>query len=252
MRLSVLVNTLVVGWLFSQLSFGEEKKGMIPAHPKLLFEALPTKIDNWKMVESTGKTSLNVWLESSVKRKFVRIPSSDASKGQVTASAELSILDTAKHPQSNLQMFKNFEEFKMEGIQYLYIQGIPAIIQTGNSSMTANAQFLIKNRFIVTINLTNQPSKAVRFWYQLIKLGKLNAINDGKITPLPESFSAIEIDQMDPTKNAVFAVARGSSEVDLSSLSDEELANSILDESEIGGEEENERTERKRKRERDK
>lgn len=216
----LIVAGVGLGWMTAPAS-GQGTTGMVPAHPKVLFGVLPKQVENWKIIESTGRSGYSDWLESEVTRKYEEVLPPNNPQGKVAGVTEVSLVDTAKFPDSDLLKFSNFEEVNIPGLQHRFVGGNPAIIMSGNGGATSF--FLLKNRFILTIKIQNQPQEAIGSWFKLVDHGKLNGIPDGRITKSPGAVSSIWIDEMNPKNNQSYVAAIGDGNIDMSDFSEEDL-----------------------------
>jgi len=139
---------------------------------------------------------------------------------------KISIKDTAKVKGGELDLFNDFkpEKFPKEGYEYLYLGGFPAIV-VNYKSKGIEAQFLINDRFILTIVLRGQPYKNLKNWFDLVKFPTLKNIPDGLKVSVPDEFTVIEIDELNSSKSR-----RYNSSASLPEVADEEIKAANSDE----------------------
>ena len=178
------------------------KKGMMPVSPDLLFRALPKNVEGWKLKQSKGQLGIGIWVESEVLREFERVPRENDEKQEKPASTKITIKDTAKTKGGELDFFTDFKpgKFPAEGYEDLYLGGVPAIL-IKHENKELEAQFLIKDRFVLIIVMRDQLSRNLKTWFDKIKLSTLLAIPDEPKTYLPNDFTVIEIDELNPSKS---------------------------------------------------
>lgn len=181
------------------------KKGMVPVAPELLFKALPKSAEGWKLKQSRGRSGIGIWLESEVLREFERDIQQKGKKQEEPAATKIIIKDTAKAKGGELDLFDDFkpEKFPEEGYEYLYLGGVPAIL-ANYKNKEIEAQFLIKDRFILTIIMRGQSSKKLKNWFKRVKFSVLLAIPEGPKVYLPNEVAVIKIDELDPSKSSSY------------------------------------------------
>lgn len=175
---------------------------MYPASPTKLIKALPAKVEGWELTLSRGKTDIGMWLESRVTREYVRKQVAETTPSKKAPRVRLSILDTGEAEGTDLDLFADFAPAVSPegGYEYRFLSGFPAIITTLNES-EFEAQFLVDNRFILSIILRDTPNNQLKFWLKRIDLETLKRLPDTREISLPESFQSIYIDELTPGKS---------------------------------------------------
>lgn len=221
------------------------EEGMMPVNPQLLWGGMPDKLEDWKMLKSTGEMGLGSWLESKAIREYERKEPPPEPGQPKPAPAprmwtRILITDTGKHPDP-LAEFKDFStETPVEDsrIGKIRIQSWPTVTKTYDDGLIV-ANMMVAERFLVELILKNQPQRNLRDWCRHLDFSVLTKIPDTEVIPLPPEVLMIKLDQMNPKKNKGYMMATTSEaelEQELAS-EEEELREVMSDFLELGGEE---------------
>ena len=222
-----------------------DEEGMKPVNPQLLWEAMPGKLEEWKMLKSTGEMGLGSWLESKAIREYERKepPPAAGQPRSATASSmwtRILVTDTGKHPDP-LAEFKDFSsETPVEDsrIKKIRIQSWPTVTKTYDDGLIV-ANMMVAERFLVELILKNQPKRNLRDWCRHLDFSVLKNVPDTQVIPLPPEVLMAKLDQLNPKKNKVYMMATTSeSELEQElAFEEEELREEMSDFLEPEGEE---------------
>ena len=177
----------------------ESMTGIIPVDLSRLFTVMPEKEDGWKLTKSKGWRGQYRWLEAIVTRESEQVPD-EASKelDEKPAKVRLTIKDTCKYTQSDLRLFSEFTEKKDDVREYVYMNSIPTIVTESDKRTTA--QFLLYDRFVLSVTLFNLPKTELGEWFRKVEVESLASVKDGRIMAVPENFVEQTIDQLKKRK----------------------------------------------------
>lgn len=200
-------------WM-SHWGFGQnnEVRGILPAHPNQLFPVLPDSVEGWTLTRSKGWLGEGNWIESSVIRDFEELVDKAESERK-PGKTRLMIQDTAKFQKGDLSLFSNFKPAKYPRCEYTFSGKNPAIILKPKSGKNS-IQVLVRKRWIVTVQIENQPDDSLKKWLKLVALAKLAAIKDGPKISRPESLVSVSIDELSGKSSEAVTQTGGVLEVD--------------------------------------
>lgn len=203
-------------WVGSALSswLPAQESGHMPVSPRILLEALPRSVDNWTLRESRGGSDLGaVWLESYAVRRFEPSGRPGGSGSPGGKFVTLSVLDTAAHPGSDLEIFAGFAPGKAAGEEWVFVRvdGRPALVPRSGETMPNEMRVLVAGRFLVTLRMEGGVAGGMRFWLEQLDFERLERIPIGPLVPLPSGFSAIDIDELSGKSESDQTVSIGTS-----------------------------------------
>ena len=209
----VLSFLLLIGVNIGICQDANDEEGMKPVNPQLLWEAMASNLEDWKMLKSTGEMGLGSWLESKAIREYERKEPPPEPGQPKPAPAprmwtRILITDTGKHPDP-LAEFKDFStETPVEDsrIGKIRIQSWPTVTKTYDDGLIV-ANMMVAERFLVELVLKNQPQQNLRHWCRHLDFNVLESIPDTEVIPLPPEVLMVKLDQMNPKKNKGYMMA---------------------------------------------
>lgn len=185
------------------------RKPIIPVPPSELIKYLPSAPTGWELKESRAKSFYNEWLVSQASREFTHSPPPTGSRnpGSTPVPQQLTrvrITDTGY----SAALFGDFEEFKpgkYGSTESLYIDTLPA--RRISFSDGERLRVLLKARFVLEVEVRNQPPNAAVAWLKQLNFARLNAVPDSGIEKLPNPVTAVSIDELNPKLNGSYQVS---------------------------------------------
>jgi len=172
---------------------GDRLKGMMPVDLEVLFSALPEKSEGWELTKSKGWKGHYRWMEAVVMRDFEKVTVGEDGV-PVSRKVKMTLKDTCKFPESDIQLFSNFTPGKGATVERLYINSIPAIISERDTKLVA--RFLLEERFTLDITFYGVPQSKLADWFRRIDLKPLSTVQDGPIVTLPDHIVDQTINQI--------------------------------------------------------
>lgn len=178
----------------------------MPISPNELIKFLPRTPPDWELKESRAKSFYNEWLVSQANREFSH-PSSRQSPGAPPGPPQITRLrltDTGFCP----ALFGDFDQFKpgkYGNTESLYVGSFPA--RRIALSDGERLRVLIKARFVLEVEVHNQPPNTAVAWTQQFNLASLNSVPDSGIEKLPNPVTATSIDELNPKANSSYQVS---------------------------------------------
>lgn len=187
---------------------------LVPLAPADLIKFLPTTPTGWELKQSNAKNFFVEWLCSQATREFQRIPPPSVSGAATPAPPQVTVLkliDTGYFPGFN-GPFANFQVGKYGAFESLMINGMRA----RRSKLNANREVLqvsVRGRFIVSVEVQNQPPNSADGWLRLVDFQRISAITDTSGNQLPKPIVITSIDELTPSKNSTSKLFWGGSPI---------------------------------------
>jgi hypothetical protein len=183
-------------------------KPIIPVPPAELIKFLPATPAGWELKESRAKSFYNEWLVSQANREFSapsptqsRTPNATPAPPQIT---RFRLTDTGYSP----ALFGDFDEFKpgkYGNTESFYVDSLPA--RRISFSDGERLRILFKARFVIEVEVHNQPANAAVAWLRQMSIPHLNSVPDSGIETLPNPVTAVSIDEANPRLNSSYQVS---------------------------------------------
>lgn len=195
----IILSTLVIA---NHLSAEPPHKPVVPLEPAALIKLMPPTPAGWELRQSTAKNFFVEWLCGQATREYLRIPpntstTDTAAPPQITT---LKLIDTGYFPGFN-GSFANFQVGKYGAFESLVITGM----QARRSKLAANREALqvsVRGRFIVSVEVQNQPANSTDGWLRIVDFQNLARIPDTGSSDLPKPIIISSIDELKPSKNS--------------------------------------------------
>lgn len=188
----------------------EPARGMLPLEPKALLEFLPEEVEEWEQTRSRAETTQDGWIRTVAERRFERTRP-DAEEEAPPMVARLEIEDTGGYAPARA-LFVDFAPEVGEGYEKKLLDGFPAVlIDYGSSGFSA--EVLVAERFLVRVLCENQPKRFLGEWLKRVSLRRLSRVRPTEEVPLPESFTASILDEMDPSRSTSYELSTASGEL---------------------------------------
>ncbi|MGI8438131.1 MAG: hypothetical protein ACR2NX_14745 [Chthoniobacterales bacterium] len=181
-------------------------KPIIPLEPDQLLKFLPVAPAGWQLKKSTAKTFFVEWICSQATREFERIPPPNAPPAPAQ-STTVTLVDTGYFPAFN-GPFDGFRVGKYGAFESLMIGNMRA----RRSKMAADRESLqasVRGRFIVSVEVKNQPQTNEQAWLSTFNFPAINAIPDTGAETLPQPIKLKMIDELVPARNSTSTVYSG-------------------------------------------
>ena len=177
---------------------------IIPLKPEELLPLLPAPPAGWKLQVSKANTSFMEWMLTQANREFTYTPPpSTATAAGSPAPPQITrfrLTDTGYFPGFS-GVFADFHVGKYGNEESLMIESLPARrikLSNGDERLV----MFVKRRFLVQIEVQNQPVNAVLSWLKQIDLRRLAAVPDSGSTQLPRPIIVSRIDELEPKNNS--------------------------------------------------
>ena len=164
---------------------------------------MPTTPPGWELRQSTAKNFFVEWLCSQATREFRRVMPPTNQPGATPVVPQITVVtlvDTGYFPAFN-GPFANFQVGKYGAFESLMI----GAMQARRSKLAANREALqvsVRRRFIVSVEVQNQPSSNEETWLKAIDFPRITAIPDSGSGQLPKPIIITVIDELSPSKNS--------------------------------------------------
>lgn len=181
-------------------------KPIIPLEPDQLLKFLPAAPAGWQLKKSTAKTFFVEWVCAQASREFERIPTPNAPAAPAQCTT-VTLVDTGYFPAFN-GPFDGFKPGKYGAFESLMIGNMRA----RRSKMAADRESLqasVRGRFIVTVEVKNQPQASEQAWLNTFNFPAINAIPDTGAESLPQPIKLKNVDELVPTRNSTSTVYSG-------------------------------------------
>ncbi len=183
-------------------------KLVLPLLPADLLGLLPKTPDKWQLNQSQASNFVMDWASTRAIREFTYTPppTDTASPGVAPLPLDLriSITDTGYY-QGLIGDFDGSPAPKGSAVESLVLNDFPAR-QVAQGKTGERLRVLVNGRYIVQIEVQNQPANSTQQWLKLVNLTKIAALpTDGEET-LPRPYTVIRIDEMNPRNNSVSKV----------------------------------------------
>ena len=182
-----------------------EHRPVVPLPPADLLALLPKTVDEWQLKQSHANNFIMDWVFSQAQREFSYTPppSTTAQPGDPPPppmTLRFTITDTGYY--ANLMADLGPAATNKGGAETLTLNGFPArrmsVGQTG-----ARLRLLVKNRYVVQIDVQNQPTDSVQRWLGLLDPAKLAALPIEGEETLQRPFPITRIDELEPRNSSV-------------------------------------------------
>lgn len=178
-------------------------KAIVPIDPAELIKFMPATPAGWQLRQSTAKNFFVEWLCCQATREFQRVmPPTGQSTGtpappQVTI---VKLIDTGYFRAFN-GPFENFRPGTYGAFESLVINGMKA----RRSKLASNREVLqvsVRGRFVISVEVQNQPPTSDQGWLKIIDFARINAIPDVGSEQLPKPILITAIDELVPANNS--------------------------------------------------
>ena len=176
-------------------------KRVAPLSPNELLKLLPNSPNQWQLKQSTAKNFFMEWASSQALREFNYTPPSmpDAIAPPVHI-LRFTITDTGYYAGLMGDLLSS-QPPKSGESESLNLNGYPAR-RIMVSKVQERLRVLIKSRYVIQIDVQDEPPGNAQKWFGLLDLNKFVALPvDGDET-LPRPFSIVRIDEINPQNNS--------------------------------------------------
>ncbi len=177
-------------------------KWVVPLPPGELLKLLPATPDQWQLKHSTAKNFFMDWASSQAQREFSYTPPAipDAAPPP-THVVRFTITDTGYYAglMGDLQSTQAPRPGEAES---LTLNGFPARKITVSKTQE-RLRLLVKSRYIIQLDVQNEPVGNAQKWLGLIDLTKFATLPVEGEETLPHPFPIVRIDELDPRNNSV-------------------------------------------------
>ena len=183
-------------------------KPVLPVLPAELLALLPKAPDKWQLKQSQANNFVMDWASTRAIREFTYTPppTTTASPGEAVQPLDLriSLTDTGYY-QGLIGDFDGSPAPKSSAVEILTLNGFPAR-QVAQGKMGERLRVLVNGRYVVQIEVQNQPANSSQQWLKLVDLTKVAALPTNGEETLPRPYTIIRIDEMNPKNNSVSKV----------------------------------------------
>ena len=183
-------------------------KPVLPLLPANLLGLLPQAPDKWELKKSQANNFVMDWASTVATREFnyTPPPTSLTVPGSVPPPMVLKItLTDTGYYEGLTGDFENLPTAKASTVQSFVLSGFPAR-QTTQGQIGERLRVLVNGRYIVQIEVQNQPANSSQKWLRIVDLAKIAALpTDGDET-LPRPYTVIRIDELNAKNNSVSKV----------------------------------------------
>lgn len=181
-------------------------KAIVPLEPDQLIKLLPPAPAGWQLKKSTAKNFFVEWICSQATREFEKIPPPNTPPGPPQV-ATITIVDTGYFPAFN-GPFDNFRVGKYGAFESLMVGNMRAR-RSKMSGDRENLQVSVRGRFIVSVDVKNQPQASEQAWLNTVNFGQLAAVSDSGDGELPKPIKLKVVDELVPARNSTSTVYSG-------------------------------------------
>jgi len=178
----------------------EAHKPVAPLSPAELLKALPAPPEGWKLVESNARNSFATWLISMATREYTYTPppapGTDPQDPVNQPQTTKIIISDGGYTPSSVAAFRDFQPVKEKTYEKLMFAGHPAIKYAAKEGHPDRIMFLIKDRFLVTIETRNQKPKALEEWLGRFNLPMLTSIPESDLKELWSPVTMVIVDEI--------------------------------------------------------
>jgi hypothetical protein len=181
---------------------------VMPVAPVDLLRLLPPSPPGWKIIQSVATQQRGNWLMTIAMRSYVLTPETDSTKtDHKIMKTSIRLIDTGREP-SFLTPFEGFRESGSNSEESMLYRKVPVKVksQSGRESVDA----LIDGRFLLRLDLINQPSGNWKIWMDAFPLPQFASIPASPaVAELPSALQIQTVDELNPANNrTVVEVAR--------------------------------------------
>ena len=162
------------------------KRPVIPANAIEVVKVLPPRLEDWRVLRSTGETYLMQTLQTTAVRSFQEIPKQRSERpgagasikkaDKVQGKMEISITDTGGFPGAMAQ-FVDFKEGKEERVEKKFIKSHPSISVSFGEEQ--HLTMLINRRFIVEFLYSGLEDRDLKDWMDAVNFRAISALPNG-------------------------------------------------------------------------
>lgn len=182
-----------------------EHKPVAPISPSELLKLLPAPPKGWKMTVSNARNSFSTWLTTMAMREFEYTPppqpGSDPDAPQNLPQRTRYIISDGGYAPPSGSAFIDFKIGKEQGIEKLMMIGVPAMRFDPKPGEPERLMLWIKNRFLVTIEITNQEPTKIELWAKQINFQALAAVAGSNMGPLGNPLTITRVDEINKDAN---------------------------------------------------
>ena len=188
---------------------------VVPLPPIDLLTLLPKTPDKWQIKQSQASNSIMIWVSAQAIREFNYTPPHAASVNPGDPPPpplvlRVTIIDTGYY-QGLIGDFEKAPPTKPGAMQYLTLGGFPAR-QSPMGTSAERLRVLVNSRYVVQIDVQNQPINSSQQWLRIIDLAKVAALPAEGSENLPRPYTITRIDEINPQNNSTSQVVWGTKE----------------------------------------
>ena len=176
-----------------------------PLAPDELLPYLPPTPQGWDLIQSDACNFFGSWKTTVATRKFKLTPplppGGDANVPQNQPKTTMISVSDGGYYRGTTAGFENFKPGEEKDTQKLMIQGCPAIETKQKDKEPERLEVLVENRFVVSIETSNQNSGATEKWFSQINVSGLTSIADSAGKPLRPPMVMSYVNELDPSKS---------------------------------------------------
>ena len=174
---------------------------VLPIPPAQLLALLPKTPDKWQLKQSQASNFVVDWASARANREFVYTPpaSNPADAPPPPLNLRVSITDTGYY-QGLMSDFEGLPGPKSP-VEALVLNGFPAR-QVTLGKTGARLRVLVNGRYVVQIEVQNQPVSSAQQWLRLVEVSKVASLPTEGDPTLPRPYTIIRIDEVNPQNNS--------------------------------------------------
>lgn len=179
---------------------------VVPLAPAELLSLLPKTPEKWQLKESVANNSFMDWVSSQAQREFnFTPPPAESSKPGDPPPPPLVLRVTLTDTGYYQGLIGDFAESRTSGgagTENLMLAGCPArLVMLGQTG--ERLRVLVKGRYVLQIDVRNQPPNAAQSWLRIVDMARLTALTEDGEEKLPRPFPMTRIDELNPRNNSV-------------------------------------------------
>ncbi len=177
----------------------------LPAHPSLLLSALPESPPGWEMTTSRGENLNLSWFITDVERAFIKVQLAEDEDPAFPPVTRIRLRDTGNYP-GYLIPFANFRPAPADSAspyrRRVMFGSVPGFVTQEGSTTTA--KLLIAGRYLVDLDLENQPPSTIGTWLEAFDTGILSSIDNTPRMDKPARIRVAAVDELNPENDNVY------------------------------------------------
>ena len=179
---------------------------VLPLLPAQLLGLLPKTPDQWQLKQSQASNFVVDWASTRAIREFSYTPPA-ANPGDTPPpplDLRISITDTGYY-QGLMSDFDGLPTAKNSTVEGLVLNGFPAR-QVAQGRNGGRLRVLINGRYVVQVEVQNQPVSSAQQWLKLVDLNKVASLPTEGDPTLPRPYTIIRIDEINPRNSSTSEV----------------------------------------------